>query len=118
MKTKSPPRPARSAPRKSPSRPVKAGAGIAAKLIRIGNSRGVRLPKAIIEAAGLAADIELRVEDGLLTIRSAERKHPREGWEEQMRKAVAEHGNELTEEDREWLDAPLNTEFDEKEWTW
>ena len=90
------------------------------KLIRIGNSRGVRLPKAVIEQAGLRENnIELVVRDGEIVLSSPSRKkNPRAGWEEQFRKAIAEHGNELTDEDREWLDAPLDAEFDEKEWTW
>ncbi|HEY7116628.1 MAG TPA: AbrB/MazE/SpoVT family DNA-binding domain-containing protein [Tepidisphaeraceae bacterium] len=95
-----------------------------AKLVRIGNSRGIRLPKAVIEQAGLRdANVELIVRDGEVVLRSPQtrarrKKNPRAGWDEQFRKAIARHGNELTDEDREWLDAPLDSEFDEKEWTW
>jgi antitoxin MazE len=94
------------------------------KLVRIGNSRGVRLPKAVIEQAGLRDNnIELVVRDGEVVLRSPPRrqgrtKDPRAGWEEQFKKAITKYGNELTAEDRDWLDAPLDAEFDEKEWTW
>ena len=43
-----------------------------ASLVRIGNSRGVRLPKAVIEAAGLKDNLDLEVRDGAVVIRSAE----------------------------------------------
>jgi len=43
-----------------------------ASLVKIGNSRGVRLPKAVIEAAGLEDDIDLEVRDGAVIIRNAE----------------------------------------------
>lgn len=50
------------------------------KLVKIGNSRGVRLPKAVIEEAGLGDRLDLEVRDGAVVLRSAER--PREGWAE------------------------------------
>lgn len=49
-------------------------------LVRIGNSQGIRLPKAIIEQAGLDDVLELEVSQGAITIRSAHR--PRDSWEE------------------------------------
>ena len=38
------------------------------RLVRIGNSRGVRLPKAIIAQAGLTEEVELDVRDGTVII--------------------------------------------------
>ena len=32
-----------------------------ARLVRIGNSRGIRLPKPLIEQAGLTDEVELRI---------------------------------------------------------
>lgn len=101
---------------KNNGRPSKRDGLLAAKLVRVGNSRGIRIPKALLEQTGLPDQVTLRARGDCIVIEPA--RHPRAGWEEAMRRAVAEHGNELTEEDREWLDAPLNTEFDEKEWTW
>ena len=92
---------------------------VAGKLVRIGNSRGVRLPKTIIEQAGLTDNISILVEEGRVVIQSARTTNPRAGWAEAIKKSIAEHGNELTAEDREWIDAPLDDiEFNEKEWTW
>jgi len=52
-----------------------------AKLVRIGNSRGVRLPKAMIEEAGLGDELELTVRDGEIVIARVKKK-VREGWAE------------------------------------
>jgi antitoxin MazE len=49
------------------------------KLIQIGNSRGVRLPKELIEQAGLKDEIDLIARDGEILI--ANTHSPREGWE-------------------------------------
>jgi antitoxin MazE len=81
------------------------------RLIKIGNSRGVRLPKAVIEQAGLNDEIELEVKrNGVLIRRSG---HPRAGWDEAFR-AMAEAG------DDELIDGPLPplTTFDLEEWEW
>jgi antitoxin MazE len=48
-----------------------------AHLVRIGNSQGVRLPKAIIEEAGLGRDLDVAVESGAVVIRGAQ---ARAGW--------------------------------------
>jgi antitoxin MazE len=94
-----------------------AGAANTVKLVRIGNSRGVRLPKAVIEQARLGDEVELVVRDHEVVLKSLE--HPRAGWDEAMRRAIAEHGADPTEEDREWLDAPIDAPVDdEKEWPW
>lgn len=78
-----------------------------AKLVRIGNSRGVRLPKPLIEQAGLSDEVELDVREGAIVIRPAD--GPRAGW--------AESAAELAATGSELLDAPTPTAFDD-EWTW
>jgi antitoxin MazE len=50
-----------------------------ASLIRIGNSKGVRLPKAVIEQAGLTSELDIEVSGDAVVIRSAGR--PRENWD-------------------------------------
>jgi antitoxin MazE len=42
------------------------------KLVKIGNSRGVRIPKALLEEAELVDDIELTVVDGDIRIAAVE----------------------------------------------
>lgn len=76
------------------------------RLIRIGNSRGLRLAKPLLEQAGLDDEVEIRVESGALVISAA--TSPRQGWAA----AAAKHGPSAL------LDAPTSTCFDEEEWTW
>jgi antitoxin MazE len=101
----------RAAPRVVESKALKG------KLVRIGNSRGVRLPKAVIEQAGLTTDVEIAVRDNRVVISSATNDNPRAGWDEAFAKAFALHGRAEPEENWEdWQNLP--NEFDEKEWTW
>jgi antitoxin MazE len=82
------------------------------RLVNIGNSRGVRLPKAIIEQLGFENEIELEVRSDEIALRPAKRK-PREGWAESF-KAMAAAGDDAL------IDGPLPslTKFDEEEWEW
>ncbi len=50
-----------------------------AKLVDIGNSKGVRLPKAVIEQAGLSDKLDIEVSGDAVIIRSTGR--PRENWD-------------------------------------
>jgi len=79
------------------------------KIIRIGNSRGIRIPKPLLEEAGLEEEVTLRVVDGALVI-AAERE-PRDGWE-----AAAVLAHERRDDDL--LDDVVPTTFDSREWEW
>ena len=82
-------------------------------LIRIGNSRGVRIPKALIQQAKLAdQELEFTVlKEGLL-IKPIHRQS-RQGWEKLIQEAVQKHGDDMV--DAEWLSAPLT---DDSDWEW
>jgi antitoxin MazE len=79
------------------------------RIVQIGNSRGVRLPKVLLEQAQLADEVELDAEPGRIVIRRASR--PRAGWAAAASK-MHERG-----EDR-LLDPTTSTRFDEKDWKW
>jgi antitoxin MazE len=116
MKTK---RRRKGSPPKARRTPRKSGTGsLTAKLVRIGNSRGIRLPKTVIEQAGLVDDVEIVVHGDEVILRRAGR--PRAGWAEAFRKALAELPPDVMEREREeWADwQNMPNEFDEKEWTW
>ena len=70
-------------------------------IIAIGNSRGVRLPKAILDQVGFGADAELSVEKGQVVLRPA--KAARSGWARAFLEVP-----DLAEEDKDWLEAPLD----------
>jgi antitoxin MazE len=84
---------------------------VPAKLVAIGNSRGVRIPKAMIEQAGLADEVELEVVDGAIVIRR--KRRPREGWAEAA-KLLAERGEELPPEILDMTE----TEWMRDHWRW
>lgn len=79
------------------------------QLVRIGNSRGVRLPKVLIEQAGLEDEVELEVRGNTIVI-GAPRK-ARRGWADAARRLGAE-GRDVM------LDAPTPTRFEEEDWKW
>ena len=79
------------------------------RLVRIGNSRGVRLPKSLIAQAGLSDEVELHVRDGAIILEPA--ASVRSGWEEAAK--------EMHERDEDRLLDPVTyTHFDEEEWEW
>ncbi len=58
--------------------PLEQSVAMQAKLINIGNSQGVRLPKAVIEQAGLTDKLDIEVSGDAVIIRSTKRL--RENW--------------------------------------
>ena len=78
------------------------------RLIRVGNSRGIRIPKPLLEEAGLEDEVELEVgEDGLRIIPC---RAPRAGW--------GEAAASLAATDSGLLDLETSTDFDDAEWEW
>lgn len=77
-----------------------------ARIVRIGNSQGVRLPKRLLEQAGLGDEVELTAVAGQIVI--AAPRVARAGWAEAARRLNA------AGEDR--VDPAHGTAFDEWEW--
>jgi antitoxin MazE len=48
------------------------------RIVPIGNSRGVRIPKTLLDQTGLSGEVEISAEDDALVIRQA--RKPRDGW--------------------------------------
>ena len=81
--------------------------GLKTSIRRIGNSRGVILPAAVLEEVGATAELDLTVKGGRIVLEPI--REPRKGW----------FGHGLAEkadlQDREWERAPLS---DDSEWQW
>ena len=80
------------------------------KLVRIGNSRGIRLPKSVIEQCGFRDSVEVTVRGEVVEIAPARR--PRDGWDEAFARMAASGD-----------DRPLDVEgapstWDRREWWW
>jgi antitoxin MazE len=79
------------------------------QIIKIGNSRGVRLPKLLIDQIGFDDEVDIFIQRGQLVLRPVAR--PRRGWNEQFQ-AMAKNGDDLLS------DKIVPTKWDESEWQW
>ena len=80
-----------------------------AHIVRISNSRGIRLPKTLLQESQLEDEVELQAEPGRILISKTAK--PRTGW--------AEAAQRMRERDEDrLLDQPTSTRFDKEEWTW
>jgi antitoxin MazE len=81
------------------------------KIVAIGNSQGVRIPKALLEQTGLKGEVVIEVEGDTLVIRST--RKTRQGWREDA-KRMAENGDDGLL----WPDNVALSSFDHEEWEW
>lgn len=61
---------------------------IQTRVVNWGNSRGIRIPKPLLEQAGILDDVTLEVREGEIVIRPSA-AHPRAGWAESIDQMVA-----------------------------
>jgi antitoxin MazE len=80
------------------------------KVVRIGNSRGIRIPKVILDQCHINDEVELETKEDCLVIKSPHTA--REGWGSAFQKM---HENQ---EDVLIMDDSITNEFDEEEWEW
>lgn len=80
-------------------------------IVRIGNSQGIRIPKALLEQCHLQGELELEPRGDYLIVRAARR--PRAGWEEAFQ-AMAEQGDDQLLDG----DVILEDAWDRDEWEW
>lgn len=81
------------------------------RIVRIGNSQGIRIPKPIIEQLGFEEEVELEIFPDQLVIRSAHA--PRSGWEQQFQRMAEAGDDRLLDEEAVSL-----TDWDEAAWEW
>jgi len=81
------------------------------RIVKIGNSQGVRIPKLLLGQLGLGEEVDLVVEEGQLVIRPVRRS--RHGWDEAFRQ-MAERGDDRVLDET----AVSLTRWDGDEWEW
>jgi antitoxin MazE len=81
------------------------------KIVPIGNSRGIRIPKAMLEHCGFGEEVDLQAKNGALILRPV--NTPRAGWSEAYAGMAATKDDLLVQEA-----APAPTQFDAEEWEW
>jgi antitoxin MazE len=82
-----------------------------ARVVRIGNSKGIRIPKAVIEQCHLHGAVELEIQQGQLVIRSAAKV--RAGWEQAFEQMHRQGDDQLLDRD-----SASSSKWDWEEWTW
>ena len=82
-----------------------------ARLVKMGKSRGIRLPQAFLDQAELDEEVELEVLEGLLIIRLVPR--PRRNWEKHSAEMAARGDDRLLDSRAFSL-----TGWDEEKWVW
>jgi antitoxin MazE len=83
---------------------------VRSRIVRIGNSKGIRIPKPLLEEAQLKDAVEITVEDGALVVRPSKRR-VREGWAEAARQEH-EAGEDVL------LDEYTPLDSDDTDWVW
>ncbi len=81
------------------------------RIIKIGNSQGVRIPKLFIEQTNLQDEIEMEATGGQIILRSA--KTPRQGWDEAFKEMARLGDDELLDPD-----VIQTSNWDNEEWEW
>ena len=82
-----------------------------ARIIKIGNSQGLRIPKPVLEQTGIIDDVEIDVEKNQIIIRPVQ--NVREGWDNAF-KMMQESGDDTLFID----DIDISNSWDEEEWQW
>ncbi len=81
------------------------------RIIKIGNSQGVRIPRTLLDQAQLPEDVEMEATAQQIVIRPALRV--RQGWEEQFQRMAALGDDVLLD------GAPASLSlWDAEEWEW
>jgi antitoxin MazE len=78
-------------------------------VVQIGNSKGIRLPKSILEQCDITDKVELEVHDKEITLKSIKKKI-RDGWGEKFREMAENGDDKLTIDD--------SIDIDMKNWEW
>ena len=86
-------------------------APIKTNIVRIGNSRGIRIPKAILEQCHLNGEVELETRGDHLVVKSAQK--PRQGWNEAFQ-AMTQMGDDVLLEGN----VLIETSWEKDEWEW
>jgi antitoxin MazE len=85
------------------------GTATRTRIIKIGNSQGIRIPKVLLEQSGIQTEVEIELQGNCITLRPASQS--RQGWDAAFA-AMAEQGDDLL------LDDVVTTDWDEAEWEW
>jgi len=87
------------------------GTVLKARIVKMGNSHGIRIPKVLREQIGLGEDVSLEIQGNQIVIRPA--RSQRQGWEEQFM-AMSKKGDDRLLDEQ----LPSTSSWDADEWEW
>jgi len=82
------------------------------KIVKIGNSRGIRIPKSFIDESGLQNEVELEINDGKIIIKPISKA--REVWNLAFQKMAKIGDDALLDSGK----LQKQSKWDEEEWEW
>ncbi len=82
-----------------------------ARIVKIGNSQGIRIPKPLLEQSGITTDVEMEVQKRQITIRPVQ--SVRSGWDDAFKTMAQNDDDALL--DRADI---VPHSWDRDEWTW
>jgi antitoxin MazE len=81
------------------------------KIVRIGNSQGIRIPKSLLHQCHLEGPLEIEVQGNQLVVRAVSR--PRHDWDEAFRAMHDRQDDHLVD-----AEAASSPQWDQDEWEW
>jgi len=82
------------------------------KVVKIGNSRGIRIPKSLIDESGLKSEVDLEVIDGQIIIKSISQS--RKSWDSAFKKMAKNKDDILLDS----ATLAQQSTWDKEEWEW
>lgn len=81
---------------------------VRARIVSVGNSRGIRIPKVVLDQLDIGPEVEMDVQSDRLVIRAAH--GTREGWARRFAAMAVQH------DDRALMET--SSQWDERQWEW
>jgi antitoxin MazE len=72
------------------------GAAIRTRIVKIGNSQGIRIPKPLLEQSGISTEVEIEVDGDRLILRPASKL--RVGWDAAFAAMAERHDDALLDD--------------------
>jgi antitoxin MazE len=82
------------------------------KVVKIGNSRGIRIPKSLIHESGLKNEVELEISEGQIIIKPISTN--RESWDTAFKKMAKKQDDILLDNES----ILSQSRWDQEEWEW
>lgn len=86
---------------------------IHSRLVKIGNSKGVRLPKTLLEMSGIKDEIQIFIDNGQIIICPLEKNNPRLGWQKSFQEMAQENHDQILDQE-----IVSTSSWDDLEWEW